>query len=60
LSTSLKGTQERERAALEDMTLAIINKILHAPITRLKQQNEDQDDLLYTETLKKLFDLDPK
>jgi glutamyl-tRNA reductase len=60
LSTSLKGVQERERAALDDMTLAIINKILHAPITRLKQQNEEQDDLLYIEALKKLFDLDSK
>ena len=60
LSTSLKGIQDKERQALEDMTVAIINKILHAPITRLKQQSEERDEGLYTETLKKLFGLDKR
>ena len=58
LSTSLKGIHDKERQALEDMTAAIINKILHAPITRLKQQSEERDEGLYTEALKKLFGLD--
>lgn len=60
LSTSLKGLSEKERQALEDMTSAMINKILHAPITRLKKQPEDQDEAIYTEALRKLFDLEEK
>ncbi len=60
LSTSLKGLSEKERRALEDMTAAMINKILHAPITRLKKVSEDQDEGLYIEALKKLFDLEGK
>jgi len=60
LSTSLKGLSEKERQALESMASAIINKILHAPITRLKRQVEGQDEALYIEALKKLFDLEEK
>jgi glutamyl-tRNA reductase len=60
LSTSLKGLSEKERKALEDMTSAMISKILHAPITRLKQQPEDRDEALYIDALKKLFDLEEK
>jgi glutamyl-tRNA reductase len=60
LSANLKGLSERERQALEDMTEAIINKILHAPITHLKRQSEDRDEALYIEALKKLFDLEGK
>jgi glutamyl-tRNA reductase len=60
LSTTLKGLSEKERRALEDMTSAMINKILHAPITRLKRTPEDQDEVLYIEAIKKLFDLKEK
>lgn len=60
LSTSLKGLSEKEREALEDMTAAMISKILHAPITHLKKRPEDQDEDLYIEALKKLFDLGEK
>lgn len=60
LGTSLKELSERERQALEDMTAAIINKILHAPITNLKRQSKEQEEILYVEALKKLFDLGEK
>ena len=60
LSTSLKGLSEKERQALEDMTSAIINKILHFPISRLKKQPADQDEVIYTKALQKLFDLEEK
>jgi glutamyl-tRNA reductase len=60
LGTSLKGLSEKERRALEDMTLAMINKILHAPITRLKGLSEEQEEALYIDALKKLFDLEEK
>lgn len=60
LSTNLKGLSEKEREALEDMTSAMIGKILHAPITRLKKQPDDRDEAFYIEALKKLFDLEGK
>jgi glutamyl-tRNA reductase len=60
LSAGLKGLSEKERQALESMTSAMINKILHAPITRLKRQAEGQEEALYIEALKRLFDLEEK
>lgn len=60
LNTSLRGLSEKERQALEDMTSAMMNKILHEPITRLKRQPEDLDLAQYLEALKKLFDLEEK
>jgi len=59
LRTSLKGLSEKERQAIEDMTSAIIGKILHAPISRMKQP-EDGEESLYVEALKKLFGLEGK
>jgi glutamyl-tRNA reductase len=58
LSTSLKGISDREKQAVEDMTSAMINKILHAPLTHLRTRPEDE--LIYVETLKKLFDVEEK
>jgi len=58
LNTTLKGLSEKDRAALEDMTSAIINKILHGPISHLKKKPEDQEDLLYIAALKRLFNLE--
>lgn len=60
LGTSLKGLSEQERRALEDMTAAIVSKILHSPITRLKKQSEERDEAFYIDALKKLFDLEEK
>ena len=58
LSTSLKGISDREKQALEDMTSAMINKILHAPLTYLRTRPEDES--IYVETLKKLFDVEER
>jgi len=58
LGSSLKGLSETERQALEDMTSAIVNKILHAPMTRLKARKGEGEETVYAEALKKLFDLD--
>jgi glutamyl-tRNA reductase len=38
----------------------MLNKILHAPVTRLKRSSPEEDDELYAETLRKLFDLEKK
>jgi glutamyl-tRNA reductase len=42
------------------MTTAMINKILHAPVSHLKRNSKDEEDegTLYIAALKKLFDLD--
>jgi glutamyl-tRNA reductase len=60
LRTSLKDLSEPERRAIEDMTLAMIGKILHTPISRLKKPADDREDALYIEALKKLFGLEEK
>jgi glutamyl-tRNA reductase len=61
LGGSLKDLSEQQRAALEDMTTAMINKMLHAPISQLKN-NPDNDDeaTLYVAALKKMFELEGK
>ncbi len=60
LRTSLKGLSEKERQAIEDMTAAMISKILHAPISRLKRPLEEREEALYVEALKRLFGLEEK
>jgi glutamyl-tRNA reductase len=59
LGGSLKDLSEPQRAALENMTTAMINKLLHAPISQLKRNSQDDDDdaALYVAALKRLFDL---
>jgi glutamyl-tRNA reductase len=62
LGGSLKDLSEAQRAALQDMTTAMINKMLHGPISQLKKNSseEDDDSTLYAAALKKLFDLGDK
>jgi len=62
LGGGLKDLSEPQRAALEDMTSAMINKLLHAPISQLKRNPKDDDDdaTLYVAALKRLFDLEDK
>jgi glutamyl-tRNA reductase len=60
LGGSLRDLSEKQREALEDMTTAMINKILHAPVSHLKRNSQEGEDegTLYIAALKKLFDLD--
>jgi glutamyl-tRNA reductase len=51
---------EKEKQSLEALTSAIINKILHAPITLLKQTNEEAMADLYLDALHALFGLPEK
>ena len=48
---------EKERKSLEALTSAIINKILHEPLTLLKQNRENGTAELYLDTLQTLFGL---
>ncbi len=47
----------RERNAIEALTQAIVNKILHSPTVRLKAQAGDGACGLYVDAIKELFDL---
>ena len=61
LGGSLKDLSEQQRSALEDMTTAMINKMLHGPISQLKSNSENgEESTLYVAALKKLFDLEGK
>ena len=51
---------EKERKSLEALTSAIINKILHEPLTLLKQSQENGAAELYLDTLQTLFGLSEK
>ena len=56
------GHCEAQRAALQDMTTAMVNKMLHGPISNLKKSSpeDDEDGTLYVAALKKLFNLEDK
>ena len=58
LESNLKDVSQRERKAVEDLTAAMINKILHGPLTRLKERPDE--DAAYHDTVRALFDLDEK
>jgi glutamyl-tRNA reductase len=62
LGGGLKDLTAEQRAALDDMTHAMINKMLHGPITLIKRNSPDDDGEgeLYIAALKKLFDLEGK
>jgi glutamyl-tRNA reductase len=51
---------DKEKKSLEALTSAIINKILHPPITLLKQTNEEAMADLYLDALHALFGLPEK
>jgi glutamyl-tRNA reductase len=48
---------EKEKKSLEALTSAIINKILHSPLTFLKQTDEEAVADFYVDTLRTLFQL---
>jgi len=51
---------DKERKSLEALTSAIINKILHDPVTLLKKSNEETTADLYLDALQNLFQLQGK
>ncbi len=50
------GDSERER--VEALTRSIVNKILHAPLSRLRREAEREEGMVYLETARVLFGLD--
>jgi glutamyl-tRNA reductase len=49
---------DAEQSAVDALTKSIVNKILHAPISRLKQEAEREEGMAYLEVARILFDLD--
>jgi glutamyl-tRNA reductase len=63
LGGGLKNLSPKQRTAVEEMTTAMINKLLHAPIAQLKRRDDNDNDdeaAFYVAALRKLFDLEGK
>jgi glutamyl-tRNA reductase len=54
----LPALGQREREAVESLATGIINKLLHEPTVRLKQEAVQGNALGYAEALQYLFGLD--
>jgi glutamyl-tRNA reductase len=57
-ATGRLGLDDVQRDGVEALTRAIVNKLLHAPVSRLRGQAEREDGLGYLEVARVLFDLD--
>lgn len=55
--SNLSELNDKERKAIESMTCALVNKILHQPTYVLKQANNNGDGSLYIDAVRTLFDL---
>ncbi len=55
---SLGNLSEKDRQVLDAMTSAIVNKILHHPVTHLKKESSRIEGDLYIDTVRRLFDLE--
>jgi glutamyl-tRNA reductase len=53
----LRDLSPREREALDSLTAAIVNKILHAPIASLKQPDK-RSEAFFIDATRRLFDLE--
>jgi len=49
---------EEGRRAVEALTRAIVNKVLHAPVSRLREQAEREEGIAYLQAARVLFALD--
>ena len=53
----LGSLSARERNAVNALTTAIVNKMLHTPIVQLKQRGRRHDTQVYVQAVRELFDL---
>ncbi|MCL5266440.1 MAG: glutamyl-tRNA reductase [Chloroflexi bacterium] len=56
----LGNLSERDREKINALTVAIVNKLLHQPITRLKSHSNGHSSDEYARALRELFDLTDK
>ncbi len=52
------GLDPRQREGVEALVRSVANKILHAPLSRLRKEAEREEGVAYLEVTRKLFDLD--
>ncbi len=52
------GCGERERELVDSITRAVVNKILHAPVSRLRSELDGSEGLAHLEAARALFALD--
>ena len=57
LLPALGALDPRQREALERLTRAIVNKVLHGPLTALRRHRADPAEALYVEAARRLFHL---
>jgi len=57
-SGKLQGLTSAQQKVLEGLTLSIVNKLLHHPLTVLKEEVHSKNGNMILETTRKLFDLD--
>ncbi len=55
---AMNGLGPKDKKALDAMTKAIVNKILHGPVSKLKKDADKIEGDTYIDTMRKLFDLD--
>ena len=55
---ALGNLSEKDRDTLEAMSSAIVNKILHSPMTHLKKDSDKIEGDRYVDTVRKLFDIE--
>jgi glutamyl-tRNA reductase len=56
-SSRLQSVSERDRATVKQLVESIVNKLLHRPLTVLKQEAQEAPDSELAETVRALFDL---
>ncbi len=54
----LENLSPEEKKAVEKLASSIIGKIIHNPIDKLKKESSSYEGAVYSEVLKKLFDID--
>jgi glutamyl-tRNA reductase len=54
---ALGPTEPQQRQAIERLTVAIVNKILHAPVTALRRHQADRSEPFYVDAARRLFRL---
>ena len=57
LNSQLGSLSEEQRAAIDSLTKGMVNKILHSPISHLKNLAQQPDGLQVVETVRKIFNL---
>jgi glutamyl-tRNA reductase len=56
-ASALAALDERQREAVDRLTSAIVNKLLHGPLSTLKQRQDDPENSFAVEAARRLFQL---